>query len=289
MERVAFEANRTEKSPNPEAVHDLRVAIRRLQQGLITFKALFPRKTAKRIRKQLKEVLSAAGNLRNCDIALGILSEKKGLSTAGLIRHVEELRRRAQKSLLQILASLSLRTRVSKWCRHLHMDSPHAGFGAEDLQTMGRAILPQLAQRFFRAGDAAAFHGSAGKLHAFRILAKKFRYTMELFSSVYGSAGEQCLGEIKAVQGILGRVNDYRTVLSMASETGSGNKLKEALRRAERRKIRQFRETWAKEFSSSVAAGWLRTLRGRPVPRRAVQKALTAARDAGANLAAATA
>src|SRR5215831_17277706 len=65
IERLAFQANRVAKSPGPDAVHDLRVAVRRLDQAITTYNVHLPRKPAKRIRKQLKTVLSAAGAVRD--------------------------------------------------------------------------------------------------------------------------------------------------------------------------------------------------------------------------------
>lgn len=269
MERLAFEANRTAKSPGADAVHDLRVAIRRLQQGLVTFKELFPRKPAKRIRKQLKAVLAAAGKLRDCDIALEILTRTAQPGAAALERHVHGARRTAERSLRLVLKHLSLRKRISKWCRQLSMDTSQPGPGPQPLRALAEETLPRLAQRFFRTGDAAASHANGETLHAFRILAKKFRYTLELFLSIYGAGAEECLEQIRSIQAILGRTNDYRTVWQMAVAAGSSEKLQAALKRSEQRKIRQFRRAWTRQFSSPDTARWLRVLRSPVTIRKA--------------------
>lgn len=273
IERLAFEANRTAKSPSPDAVHDLRVAARRLEQGLTTFKLQLPRKAAKKIRKQLKAVLSAAGKLRDCEVAAKILSKMMQPGVAALQRHIRARRKDTEKNLLLILRRLSLRRRVSKWCDDLKLDTPLARLPAPFLRTMTRSTLPRLAQRFFEAGETAASQHSGGELHAFRILAKKFRYTLELFLPVYGSAAEGWLREIKSVQATLGAMNDYRTVQAMAAEIGSGKKLRAALKRSERRRVRQFREIWTARFTWLVAAQWIRSLRAGlepPPPRKPV-------------------
>jgi CHAD domain-containing protein len=277
IERLAFQANRTAKTSNPDAVHDLRVAIRRTEQALVTFKALLPRKAVKRTRKQLKSVLAAAGAVRDCDIGIKTLLKIDQPEAAELRRHIRVRRKQAEQSLLAGLKHLSLRTRLSRWFADLQLHACQAELPAET-RPIGPRALARLAQRFFEAGESAASNHSGEKLHEFRIQAKKFRYTLELFVPVYGSALEERIGEIKSVQSILGRMNDYRSVLAMAADFGVGKKLKASLKRSERRKVREFREIWTERFSHATAAEWKRFLAARPQhrpPRKPVTSATT--------------
>lgn len=283
IERLAFQGNRAAKSPDPEAVHDLRVAIRRADQALVTFKHYLPRKVAKQIRKQFKTVLSSAGTLRDLDIAIEILS-KNGQPDAAELRRAIRLRRKtAERSLLTRLKRLSLRTRVSRWCDDLKLDGRREDFEA-DLRTLASSTLPRLAQRFFDAGHAASSQHSGEKLHEFRIRAKKFRYTLELFLPVYGPKAEEWTREIKSVQTVLGAMNDYRSVFAMAAEFGCGRKLKASLKRSERRKIRQFRKVWTEHFSHAAAQEWMRLWRapggGQRIARKPIATATEPARGA---------
>lgn len=287
IERLAFQGNRTSKSPKPDAVHDLRVAIRRAEQGLVTFKHYLPRKVAKRIRKQLKTVLSSAGTLRDLDIAIEILAKNGQPDAAELRRAIRVRRKSAERSLLTRLKRLSLRTRVSRWCEDLRLDTQPANFEA-DLCTLATGTLPRLAQRFFEAGDAASSQDSGDKLHEFRIRAKKFRYTLELFLPLYGPKAEEWMREIKSVQTILGSMNDYRSVFTLAAEFGSGRKLKASLKRSERRKIRQFRKVWTEHFSHPAAQEWMRLLRA-PGEHRITRKPIGTATEAAPNALAARA
>ena len=289
IDRLAFQANRTAKSPTSDPVHDLRVAIRRLEQGLVTFKVHLPRKQVKRIRKQLKAVLSSAGALRDYDVAARILSKTGQPGAADLHREVKVRRKDAEKSLLVKLKRLSLRTRASKWRDDLKLNAPQADFHAGMLETMARSTMPRLAQNLFAAGEAAAAHGSVEKLHDFRILVKKFRYALELFVPIYGPVAEEWMREIRSVQSILGTINDYHTVLSIAGDVGGSTKLQAALKKSERRKIRQFREIWNDRFSRGTAASWIRTLRGGGENRRVVRKPTTRSTAVGQELAAARA
>ena len=282
IERLAFQGNRTSKSARPDAVHDLRVAIRRTDQALVTFKHYLPRKVAKRIRKQLKTVLSSAGTLRDLDIAIEILSKSGQPGAAEIRRAIRVRRKTGEKSLLTRLKRLSLRTRVSRWCEDLRLDTRRASF-EPDLRTLATSTLPRLAQRFFEAGDAASSQYSGEKLHEFRIRAKKFRYTLELFLPLYGPKAEEWTREIKSVQTILGSMNDYRSVFALAAELGGGRKLKASLKRSERRKIRQFRRVWTERFSHAAAQEWIRLLRAPRGEHRIARKPIASATEPAQN------
>ena len=130
--------------------------------------------------------------------------------------------------------------------------------------------MPRLAQNFFAAGEAAAARSSVEKLHDFRILVKKFRYALELFVPIYGPVAEEWMREIRSVQSILGTINDYHTVLSIAGDVGGSTKLQAALKKSERRKIRQFSEIWSERFSRATATSWIRALRSGGENRRVV-------------------
>jgi CHAD domain-containing protein len=111
-------------------------------------------------------------------------------------------------------------------------------------------------------------------LHDLRIRAKRFRYTLELFLPIYGTIAQNLVREVKSIQSMLGTINDYRTVLSIATDVGCGKKLRAALKRSEHRKILAFREVWEERFSSAMAARWTRSLQigaeGLFVPRKPI-------------------
>ncbi len=60
-----------------EAVHDLRVVIRRLEQALIGLRPEGLPKPAKRLQRTLRRIRRALGAWRNCDVALGMAAERR--------------------------------------------------------------------------------------------------------------------------------------------------------------------------------------------------------------------
>ena len=81
--RLAFQINRTAKSRDTEAVHDLRVAVRRFSQVLRLFKPYFRGKEVRKIRRELKQMMGLAGEVRNCDIALKLMAKANRRDIAG--------------------------------------------------------------------------------------------------------------------------------------------------------------------------------------------------------------
>jgi CHAD domain-containing protein len=73
LERVAVEIRRAAAGPDADAVHDLRVSIRRLNQALRVFEPFVPNEPARKLRKRLSLLLKAAGAVRDYDIILELL------------------------------------------------------------------------------------------------------------------------------------------------------------------------------------------------------------------------
>lgn len=77
--KVAAQAKHAAENTDDAAVHDLRVAIRRLSRGLRVFAQFFPGKSWKQIRLELSELMDAAAQVRDRDIAAELL-EKAGVA-----------------------------------------------------------------------------------------------------------------------------------------------------------------------------------------------------------------
>src|SRR6478736_3714337 len=65
---------------NTDAIHDLRVSIRRLRQELRVFQAWFERDRVKRIRRRLRRLMERCAAVRNCDVAVEVLREAEAKS-----------------------------------------------------------------------------------------------------------------------------------------------------------------------------------------------------------------
>jgi CHAD domain-containing protein len=193
--------------------------------------------------------LTAAGAVRDCDIAAKVLSKIQTPGSAALAQQFRTGRKVKEKSLIALLRRWAARKPLSKWCNGLELGAPRPLPG--NIEATARSTLSGMGRKFFKAGTKAAAPGSSGEdLHDFRLLAKKFRYTLELFSPAYPSALENQIGRIKEIQSLLGAINDYQTVRNMVADSGKHPKLEAALKKFQSQRVRKFRKLWAVEFSA---------------------------------------
>jgi CHAD domain-containing protein len=106
LRRLAAEVKRNAESADADAVHDLRVAVRRLSRALRSFAQFFPSKSGKRIRKELGGLMDAAAAVRDNDVALELL-EKAGVAKRARVALTLQTRRRA--------AETELREELQRW------------------------------------------------------------------------------------------------------------------------------------------------------------------------------
>lgn len=119
LDRVAYQMGASRKSKSPETVHDLRVSIRRFMSCLIVYPQFFPDKDSKKIRKRLKKVMKAAGEVRDRDIALHLGKAASLPKESPVIDGLRRQRKQAAKELAENLQPWSKRNVFPKWRRRL--------------------------------------------------------------------------------------------------------------------------------------------------------------------------
>jgi CHAD domain-containing protein len=115
LRRLAFQASRTAKMADVDAVHDLRVPIRRLEQCLRVFSRFFARERTRKIQQKLETVLDLASKVRDRDIALELLASAPLLADSSLAQLLALERTEAEKSLVAALARWNRRGFHKKW------------------------------------------------------------------------------------------------------------------------------------------------------------------------------
>lgn len=109
LRRLAYQTNRAHRGADEDAVHDLRVAIRRLNRCLRVFSQFYPGKSWKKIRQRLKAMMKAAGEVRDRDIAARLLRDAGMPAEAPVFRVLEEERAHAARQLI---------AEANHWRRH---------------------------------------------------------------------------------------------------------------------------------------------------------------------------
>ena len=101
LRRLAYEVGRAAKSGDAEAIHDLRVAIRRFSRCLRVFSQFYPDGAARKIRRRLSSLMAAAGAVRDVDIAMELLENAGSGSQRQIVSKLKQMRRQANQELFE--------------------------------------------------------------------------------------------------------------------------------------------------------------------------------------------
>ncbi len=267
--------NAADHPQDAEAIHDLRVSIRRLTQCLQTFPQFFRSKRAKKARTRLKCLLDHCGEARNCDISIDVLRDA-GLNGHPAIEHLQAKRAEAEAALVNLLAEWTepqsarngpqgclefwgkrLPRGKSSIKKHAKKSSIHWRVN-KSIERNAARVLPKLAKRLFAEGDRVAAPGVPYKeIHKFRLHGKRFRYTLELFDPVYGENLLPILKGMKRLQDLLGVMNDCVTARKIIPDDAAALA---AIDRLLEQREGAFRAGWA-DFDAELRRQWKQVLR----------------------------
>jgi CHAD domain-containing protein len=214
----------TRSGEDIEALHDMRVASRRLREALRIYSELFPQKKLKQAVRDTRRITTALGLVREVDVNLEQLRswrEKLGASYSFSMEFatVMELlsQRRLRKRMLARLNKINL--------EELHHDifkmleRPQEKALENDRGTVDPCAQSpaSFAKQHIEGGlksilairDRIAVHPTLHNYHQLRIHTKKFRYTVELLSQAFKPGrGRRIVKHLKRLQDDLGELHD---------------------------------------------------------------------------------
>lgn len=201
---------------DPEGVHDMRVASRRLRSALKDFKP-YLRKERVPLRK-LKAIADSLGAVRDEDVVLAALDEfrlQAGGKVADGIEVIAEehrLQRRQARSVLETAIRTAMLAELLDDFRARREAASRGSQPSEEKGSMFRQIGTEVIRaRLVDLSDASdAFYRPlrTKQLHRLRILTKRLRYAIELFAPCGGAKFEKIAKEIARLQTSLGELHD---------------------------------------------------------------------------------
>ena len=204
----------TRLGDDPEALHDMRVAARRLRAALRIFEPWLPRR-ARALRLELDWAYGALGALRDLDVQrLRLADEARALpeeqaAFAVLNRVVGAERAVARAAVLHMLDTRRYARLVARFVA-LVEHGPLASMAAA--RTPVVATAPRLVRKRFRRlaelGDRLGPSSSVDEHHAVRIRARRLRYALECHADVYGKPLARVLEALVVLQDVLGEHQD---------------------------------------------------------------------------------
>jgi triphosphatase len=208
----------TRLGEDPEDLHDMRVATRRLRAAISFFKDILPTQFSV-LRLELSWLASVLGAVRDLDVHL------EGLE--GAEDHLLPLPEGTDPPLDHLRAVLTAERQVARGLLLRALDSPRyerLTTGLASLAQQGAArriaeyhvpavvVVPGLVGTRYRSTSRAARQarraGQSADFHRLRIRGKKLRYAVEFASDLYGEPAQQFARKLAKLQDALGSVQD---------------------------------------------------------------------------------
>jgi len=222
-----FEAMRSNeegvrRAQDPEALHDYRVALRRTRTALGQVPAVFAEAQVEGFRRELAWLGEVTGSRRDYDVLLESLeSYLEDLpppmrdDISPLRRFIIEREAHEQEELVAALDSDRYRRLIRGWERFLgrrRASSPVPANAARPVRAVAGACLVKAARQVVRRAEKVGPESPAAEVHRLRIAAKKLRYLLELFRSLYPrQEAERLVRLLKGLQDVLGAHHDLAT------------------------------------------------------------------------------
>lgn len=200
-----------------EAVHDMRVACRRLNSGFRFGRGYFPHKRVEKLSPVLESLRDTLGAARNLDVQLAALSAFGAAASpqdrealAGLTAAWARDRAEQQSALEQLLRGSA----YADWVKR--MDA----FFEPDPHEPGPRVaekIPALLWKLYgsvRAYETCLEQAPLSTLHALRIEVKRLRYALEFFREPLTAPGDKAprpnelIESLVALQDLLGEIQD---------------------------------------------------------------------------------
>ncbi|HYY41464.1 MAG TPA: CHAD domain-containing protein [Pyrinomonadaceae bacterium] len=216
---------------DPEGVHDMRVASRRLRSAMRDFA---PYLAGRLPRKRLRQLARTLGAVRDEDVAIDALEELASTAEpdieAGLRHLIAERceRREHARALLALALEESALAALQeeflhKLARATRRSSARARrkrneMAARSFRRVGREIMLGLLDELLADGNALYRPHAEGRLHRLRIAAKRLRYALELYGPCWGEQLTWATTEVAELQKSLGELHDCDVWLAELGE-----------------------------------------------------------------------
>jgi triphosphatase len=208
---------------DPEFVHQARVGLRRMRSALRIFRDSAPMQAAQ-WREGLAEVARHLGEARDWDVlateSLTPMAKAFGDArlTRAVARRASARRRTAREAARAALASPDYARLVLDISRWLASDTPLTEDAAPTLDDFASGLLRKRHKRL--VADARGLAAlTPDQRHAVRIDAKRLRYALEGFASLYrGKHLRKYQASLSGLQDVLGAANDAVTATRLLAE-----------------------------------------------------------------------
>jgi CHAD domain-containing protein len=209
----------TRAGEDPEALHDMRVATRRMRAALRVLQPYMHEERTDSVRRGLRAVARALGAVRDFDVLIvraeafqQTLPEEQRADMDGLLDEWRTRRRKERRALLRLLDSKDYTRFVKEMGRFVEEDIPDPDIGTAEIEPFQvRHVAPSAILSHYeqvRAYETVMSAPTIEQLHALRIRGKYLRYTLECFRETLPPEAGELIREVTAMQDELGEIHD---------------------------------------------------------------------------------
>jgi CHAD domain-containing protein len=199
---------------DPEGVHSMRVASRRLRSALRDFKPYLRKKGLTSIQKEIRSLADALGKVRDQDVAIMALEKVATHAPTEVLPALEEyidsrkkVLERAREELKSILEKSELEKLESSFMEGV--DKATTTNERElTFRKMSKPIILDRLKELEELSDGLFNPFEIETLHEMRIAAKRLRYALELFQQCWGNSITTYAKRAARIQSALGDVHD---------------------------------------------------------------------------------
>lgn len=217
------------RTEDPDALHQARVALRRLRSALSIFKQVVADARFEHLRTELRWLAATLGGARDLDVLIARSGDQPVLVEARTQAYAQVAEALASSRTRLLMLDLAEWLAIGAW-RTAHADP---GAVAEPADRFATAMLDRLRRRLKKRGKRLRKLDDEGR-HQVRIEAKKLRYTAEFFAGTFprpkrARRARRFIDAMQALQGHLGDLNDLATApvvlarLGVAAEPPAAN------------------------------------------------------------------
>ncbi len=231
LHQLRMNAAAVSRSDDPEGMHQMRVALRRLRSAFSAFAEPMPLAERRMFARRLRALARTTDAARELDVFLDeiLAAVRKGVGDDPGLASVAAEAGRARKAAWQRVRLMIASDRFTEAVLSLEAWLEGGGWRAsagpaydEALGDFAQRTLKRLHRKLVRTG-ARITELAEADLHGLRLRAKKQRYAGEFFRSVFGAkAAKSYLTALGEVQDHLGALNDSVTVRDLLARLVRG-------------------------------------------------------------------
>jgi CHAD domain-containing protein len=219
------------QSSNPEAVHRMRVALRRLRAAMGVFRPVLDSETSKRFAKEIRWIAGILGPARDLDV---FLTETFPPVFEHLGHHLglQELHNAAELARREAYIKVGVAINSPRYQKFLSsFDAWLQGMQASECPVKVKQVAEESLRKRYKKllrYRHLTKHASSIERHRMRIAGKKLRYTMEFFDTLYKSgSSRKFLKKLVNLQATLGQLNDIAITTALVQKLAKRHPNKE--------------------------------------------------------------